>query len=170
VIFGVSAGGQIAGLCGLDPAVPARAVALWYPSTDLLSMADDVEAAGGEVDRGPGSREALMLGVSPAEAPDVARLASPVTHVRADSPPFLLMHGDADVLVPSRQSERLHDALLAVGASSSLVRVAGQTHMFAGIADTELDALADRTTAFLLTHVDRLVRIEAATSTTERTT
>jgi acetyl esterase/lipase len=155
VMFGVSAGGQVAGLCGLDVSLPVRAVALWYPPTDLLSMPDDIGAAGGDVDRGPGSREALMLSASAADAPALAREASPVTHVRADAPPFLLVHGDADTLVPARQSERLHQALLAAGAASTLELLAGYNHMLTGIPDADLDALLDRTSAFLLAHVDR---------------
>jgi acetyl esterase/lipase len=155
VVFGVSAGGQVAGLCGLDASLPVRAVTLWYPATDLLSMPDDIGAAGGDIDRGPGSREALMLGAAAADAPDLARDASPVTHVRRDAPPFLLVHGDADTLVPARQSERLHQALLAAGADSTLELLAGYNHMLTGIPDADLEALVDRTTAFLLAHIHR---------------
>jgi acetyl esterase/lipase len=150
VIFGVSAGGQVAALCGLDPSLPVQAVALWYAATDLLAMPDDIEAAGGTPDRGATSREALMLGASAAQDPEKARLASPVTHVRGDAPPFLLLHGDADVLVPAQQSSRLQDALQAVGASATLELVAGYSHMFTGMPDAELEALLDRTTTFLL--------------------
>jgi acetyl esterase/lipase len=150
VFFGVSAGGQVAALCGLDAALPVQAVALWYPATDLLHLPDDIEAVGGTPDRGPTSREALMLGASAAQDPEKARLASPVTHVRGDAPPFLLLHGDADVLVPAQQSRRLRDALQAVGASATLELVAGYNHMFTGMPDDELEALLDRTTTFLL--------------------
>jgi acetyl esterase/lipase len=150
VLFGVSAGGQVAALCGLDPELPVQAVALWYPATDLPAMPDDIEAAGGTADRAGTSREALMLGASAAQDPEKARLASPVTHVRGDAPPFLLLHGDADLLVPAQQSRRLHDALQAAGASATLELVAGYNHMFAGMPDVQLEALLERTTTFLL--------------------
>jgi acetyl esterase/lipase len=150
VVFGVSAGGQVAALCGLDAALPVQAVALWYPATDLLHLPDDIEAVGGTPDRGPTSREALMLGAPAAEMPDAAREASPVTRVRSDAPPFLMLHGDADVLVPAQQSRRLCDALQAAGASATFELVAGYNHMFTGMPDDELEALLDRTTTFLL--------------------
>ena len=149
VAFGASAGGQLAALCGLDPALPVRAVALWYSVTDLLHMPDDLDAAGVPADRGPGSREAQLLGAPAADVPDLARDASPVTHVRPGAPPFLLLHGDADHAVPARQSERLHTALLAVGASSTLDLVPGYDHMFAGMPDADVETLVDRTTRFL---------------------
>lgn len=63
---------------------------------------------------------------------DARRAVSPVTHVTAAAPPFLLIHGEADGLVPIGQSELLHDALLAAGASSRLVRVPGADHVFLG--------------------------------------
>jgi len=155
VLFGVSAGGQMAALCGLDASLPVQAVALWYPATDLLGLPDDIEAVGGTPDRGPTSREALMLGAPAAQVPEVAREASPVTRVRSDAPPFLLVHGDADVLVPAQQSRRLRDALLATGARATLELVAGYDHMFTGMPDAELEAVLDRTTTFLLDQADR---------------
>jgi len=153
VFFGVSAGGQIAALCGLDPEVRASAVALWYPVTDLLAMPDDIAVAGGTPDRSPDSREALLLGAPAAAVPELAREASPVAHVQAGAPPFLLVHGDEDLLVPARQSERLHSALSAKGVSSRIVMIAGQTHMLPGIAPAKLEELVDLTTAFLLDQV-----------------
>ena len=150
VVFGVSAGGQLAGLTALDPGLPVRAAALWYAITDLPGLPDDIDAVGGESDRGPGSREAQLLGAPASDVPDVARDASPVAHVTAAAPPFLLVHGDADLMVPVRQSERLHDALQAAGARSTLEVVPGYGHMLPGIASAELEALVDRTTSFLL--------------------
>ena len=152
VVFGVSAGGQLAGLAALDPDLPVRAAALWYAVTDLAALPDDIDAVGGESDRGPGSREAQLLGAPAGDVPDLARAASPVTHVTSGAPPFLLVHGDADVMVPVRQSERLHDALQAAGARSTLELVPGYGHMLPAISSVDLEALVDRTTAFLLSH------------------
>jgi acetyl esterase/lipase len=153
VTFGVSAGGQLAALCALDPDLPVRAAAAWYAVTDLLALPDDLDEVAPPADRGPGSREALLLGAPAADRPVLARAASPVAQVRGDAPPFLLLHGDADSAVPIRQSERLHAALTAAGASSTLELVPGYDHMFRGMPDDEVDALVDRTIAFLLAHV-----------------
>ena len=56
------------------------------------------------------------------------RDAAPVTHVTADDPPFLLIHGDADRTVPYNQSEAMEAALKKVGVTVKLVRVPGGDH------------------------------------------
>ena len=60
------------------------------------------------------------------------RLVSPVTHVTAGAPPFLLVHGENDGLVPIGQSEALLAALQAANVESELVRVPGADHVFLG--------------------------------------
>jgi acetyl esterase/lipase len=57
--------------------------------------------------------------------------ASPVNHVSADSAPFLLFHGDADLSVPLRQSELMEAALKKAGVPARLVRIAGGDHALA---------------------------------------
>jgi acetyl esterase/lipase len=63
--------------------------------------------------------------------------ASPITHVTPDAPPFLLVHGTADRLVPFAQSEALHAALTAAGVEARLVRVDGAQHIFDGHDDID---------------------------------
>jgi len=58
----------------------------------------------------------------------LAQEASPVTHVTSDDPPFLLIHGDQDEVVPFEQSERFRDALRKAGVTVELVRVKGAGH------------------------------------------
>ena len=59
-----------------------------------------------------------------------AVLASPVTYVSADDPPFLMIHGDTDKLVPIEQSQILLAALQAAGISAELVTVTNAGHGF----------------------------------------
>ena len=59
-----------------------------------------------------------------------AALASPVTYVSADDPPFLILHGEQDMLVPIEQSEILLAALQAVNVPAELVRVIHAGHSF----------------------------------------
>lgn len=73
-----------------------------------------------------------LFGGSPYPRNEAERLCSPISHVRADAPPFLLVHGEADGLVPIVQSERFNDALRAAGTDSELVRVPGADHVFLG--------------------------------------
>ena len=54
--------------------------------------------------------------------------ASPVNHVTADDPPFLLIHGDADEVVPYSQSEIMEAALKKARVAVSLIRVPGGGH------------------------------------------
>ncbi len=59
-----------------------------------------------------------------------AALASPVTYISADDPPFLILHGEADRLVPIEQSQILLAALQVVGVPAELVTVANAGHSF----------------------------------------
>lgn len=61
----------------------------------------------------------------------LARLASPVEFVSKDDPPFLILHGDKDPLVPMSQSDTLYAALKRVGADAKLVKVKNAGHGFA---------------------------------------
>jgi acetyl esterase/lipase len=56
------------------------------------------------------------------------RDASPITYVSTDDPPFLLVHGDADEVVPFHQSERMLAALRSAGVDVRLIRIAGGGH------------------------------------------
>ena len=150
VLWGESAGGHLAALLGLtDPGV--RAVVDWYGPADLTTVAADAAAGGiSAVDPGaPDSREALLLGVAPLSDPERARAASPVTHVHADAPPFLLLHGTADRLVPTRQSERLAAALDDAGAAMTLELFDGADHLWLGRPDVARAAF-DRSVDFVL--------------------
>jgi len=56
------------------------------------------------------------------------REASPITHVTSDDPPMLLIHGDADAVVPFAQSEQFARALRDAGVDVDLIRVEGGDH------------------------------------------
>lgn len=58
----------------------------------------------------------------------IYRDASPVSHISADDPPFLLMHGDKDESVPYAQSVDFEKALKAAGLTVKLVLVPGAGH------------------------------------------
>ena len=53
---------------------------------------------------------------------------NPIEYVSSDDPPFLIMHGDQDRLVPFQQSQMLNDALKAAGVTTTLVLVKGAGH------------------------------------------
>ena len=53
---------------------------------------------------------------------------SPYYHVSADDPPTLLIHGDADDVVPFQQSERFANRLTTAGVPHKLRRKSGGVH------------------------------------------
>ena len=55
---------------------------------------------------------------------------SPLTYVSAGDPPFLIVQGDKDTVVPESQSQALYDKLQAAGVSSTLVIVKNAEHSF----------------------------------------
>ncbi len=62
------------------------------------------------------------------EAPAKWRSASPVSHVRRDSPPTLTLHGTADTVVDRDQAVELDRTLRLAGAESILRMVQGANH------------------------------------------
>jgi acetyl esterase/lipase len=52
----------------------------------------------------------------------------PVNHVRADAPPFLILHGSADTLVRVRNSSSLNEKLQAAGVQSTFKIYDGASH------------------------------------------
>ena len=61
---------------------------------------------------------------------EVLRRASPVNYVSNDDPPFLLLHGECDGLVPLVQSELMEAALQKAGVPVELIVVKNAGHCF----------------------------------------
>jgi acetyl esterase/lipase len=72
-----------------------------------------------------------LMGAHPEEAEERYREASPLDRVGADAPPFFVIHGTHDGLVPAAESELFVDALLAVSHRPVLyAEVPGANHGF----------------------------------------
>lgn len=52
---------------------------------------------------------------------EMGRMISPITHVTADDPPMLIIHGDKDFLVPIQQAESFVARMKEVGATAELI-------------------------------------------------
>jgi acetyl esterase/lipase len=141
--WGTSAGGHLVALLGTSGGVAdlegdgqhrehssrVQAVCDWYGPTDFLRMLDaprdiDTEA--------PDSPESRLIGGPVRENPEKAARANPITYVTRDAPPFLIMHGDEDRIVPLNQSELLYAALKKAGAEVTLQVVRGAGHSLPG--------------------------------------
>lgn len=156
VVWGESSGAHLAALAALAPSAGVAGVVDWYGPADLTALGRDLDPADpARFDDDPTTREAGLLGGAVGALPAAARAASPALMVHADAPPFLILHGEADSLVPFAQSRSLADALRRVEGDVELVGVPGASHFWQGVDD--LGPLFDRSLAF----VRRVTSIEA---------
>ncbi|MCJ7620362.1 MAG: alpha/beta hydrolase [Anaerolineae bacterium] len=79
--------------------------------------------------------------------------ATPLSYVDHEDPPFLVIHGEADGMVPIEQSELLVQALMDAGVEVTFVRLPGMGHSFAGPTQEVDPAFLEPTLEFLNTHL-----------------
>lgn len=133
---GGSAGAHLAALLGtsggvkgfdvgahLDQSSRVQVVVDYCGPTDIVKF---VATKGYE---GPSGVVVKLLGGSVAEKRALAERANPITHLTKDAPPFFIVHGDQDAVVPINQSELLFEALKKSGAGVRLHVVRGAGHM-----------------------------------------
>ena len=138
--WGSSAGGHLVALLGtagnvaefevgenLDVSSRVQAVVDYYGPTDFLQM-DAHRLPEGLVHDAPDSPESQLVGGAIQDHKDHVASANPITYVSEDNPPFLIIHGDQDKLVPYHQSVLLKDALEKAGVSVKFYRVKGGGH------------------------------------------
>lgn len=140
-LWGSSAGGHLAALAAATGNVSelegeatesgdasVQAVSEGYGPVDLAAV---VAAAPADFPMaGRNAPESRLLGGLPAQRPALAARASPLGHLTRAAPPFQILHGTADVLVPHAQSELLHKALADAGGTSTLYSLDGFRHGF----------------------------------------
>ncbi|MDI9498737.1 MAG: alpha/beta hydrolase [Bacillota bacterium] len=134
-VMGESAGGYLSGMLAvtgavrefdvgeyLDESSAVQAAVPWYMPSDFVNGWVSDAAAGDTVTR------RLFGGQHPADGPEVARRVTPQAYVGPDTPPFLLIHGTADQVVPIEQSETMLAALSAAGVPATLLAIEGSDH------------------------------------------
>ena len=139
-VWGGSAGGHLSLMLGTasdggDPSAEdavlrtgnrVAAVVAYYPPVDLRPLARGVDVPN------PNTRFPA-LNFDPSHGSSV----SPIAHVSGDDPPTLLIHGDADRLVPVSNSHDMYAALQGHGVESKVIIIPGAGHGFRD-ADAEL--------------------------------
>lgn len=128
--WGSSAGGHLVALLGtsggvkefdvgenLDRSSAVQAVVDYYGPTDLVAFVKTPRYERHSRDDAP---EAKLLGGPVLENVEKAAKANPITYVDAKDPPFLIVHGTADPVVPQNQSELLKEALERANVSVEL--------------------------------------------------
>jgi acetyl esterase/lipase len=166
-ISGGSAGGHLSLMQGTHP-LPGNAtdpdpvnrkpskvaaVGCFFPPTDFLNYGKD-----GEVALGGGTLKAfrppfdfwerdkatnkLVVIEDEDRRKKIGKDISPVYHVTKDSSPALIIHGDADKLVPIQQAELIIEAYKKAGVPCELVIKKGADHGWAGM-DKDMQTIAD---------------------------
>jgi len=133
-VWGGSAGGHLVALLGLagtsagwdnDGEYPDQSSAV-QAVVDYFGPADLTDPVFAEL------HSDLMRSVFGASAPSdpAAAKASPVTYVKPGAPPFLIVQGDSDAVVPAGQSQELYSELNHAGDSARLIIVENAGHGF----------------------------------------
>jgi len=136
-VAGASAGGHLAALvgvlggktrnhpdrvdvqCVVDVFGPADFLTIWSQSDPKTTVIKH-----NELD----SPEGRLFGGPIPVKTELARHASPVTHVTKESPPYLILHGKKDRLVPWQQSAELDVYLKKADVESTLILVETAGH------------------------------------------
>ena len=137
-LVGFAAGGHLAALAGLaggplegrvgdhvDTSSAVHALVSFQGPMNLATMLAQ------PTPRGKGKHRVaveLLLGGPPEERQALAFVASPVSHVRHDAPPILLVYGADDDQVPQQQGREMADAYARQGAAAELVVIDGAQH------------------------------------------
>jgi acetyl esterase/lipase len=160
-VWGASAGGHLAALMGTaneqkewdvvgtHTEQPIRVQAV----CDFFGPADFTRFDPGHRETQARSDIGRLLGGALADKQAVARAASPVTYVSADDPPFLIIHGDQDQVVPPEQSERLYEDLKKAGVDVTIIRLKKWGHGFNPLGDPNPRALYLKVCDFFEKHL-----------------
>lgn len=142
--WGYSAGGQLAGLLGASAGVRAlegkggnlhtssavQLVVDWSGPSDFLSMQAQSPAGDTLDHNAASSAESLYIGAPLQQDPARTAAASPVTYIHAVMPPFLIMQGDQDQVVPYAQSVEFQHLLRKSRVNATIVPIMGAGHSF----------------------------------------
>jgi acetyl esterase/lipase len=113
------------------------AVVDWFGPIDLALMEDCKKP------KDEKSPEAAMIGGKPSDNLDMIALLSPTTFIDKTDPDFLIIHGDADTIVPHCQSELFNKALKEKGVSAEFITVANGQHGPVTFNETTFKSMTD---------------------------
>jgi acetyl esterase/lipase len=144
-VWGDSSGGYLASFLGItsysedfdldedykEQSSSVKAVTDWFGPTDFIQMSKFYSTIDHDAADSP---ESLFIGGALQENKEKVSKANPITYISKDAtiPPFLIMHGDVDKLVPYNQSELLYIALRDNGHNVTMYKLEGEGHGTAG--------------------------------------
>ena len=158
-VFGASAGGHLAAILGTSSGEASlegvalgnaqfsssvRAVIDFYGPTDLLQMdAQKLPCYPGLSANASWMPPSLLMGCAIQTCKQKTMAANPITYITPDDPPFLIVQGKADCLVPWQQSQILYDALKAGGVDATLVYLPTAGHADDQFDEPQNEAIVD---------------------------
>ncbi|MGB7159710.1 MAG: alpha/beta hydrolase [Tepidisphaeraceae bacterium] len=157
-IYGGSAGGHLSVTQGVYPNPPndkspdpvdrvpsnVQAVGCFFPPTDFLNYGEPGKMAAGAGGillpfqasfdfRVFDDKVKRFVAVDDKQVREISTQISPLYHVDPKDPPTLIIHGDADVLVPYEQATRIMKKFEEAGVDAKLITKPGANHGWAGI-------------------------------------
>jgi acetyl esterase/lipase len=137
-VYGHSAGATLAALVGLADASAGFDVGEHLDVSSRVQAVVDLSGDTyfpGRYSAGHAENMNAIFGATSIDDSVLIR-ASPITYDSPDDPPFLIIHGEQDELVPVAQSKLLYARLLEAHVSSTLVLIPYASHMYAPVGGT----------------------------------
>ncbi|HZN78462.1 MAG TPA: alpha/beta hydrolase [Mycobacterium sp.] len=156
-VAGCSAGGHLSALAGLTANDPEMQCELPDGSDTSVDAVVGIYGRYDWEDRSTAERarfvdflERVVVGRKIAKHPDVFRKASPIARVHKDAPPFLVIHGTGDSVIPVEQARSFVAKLRAASHSVvSYVELPGAGHAFDMIDGARTGSMATAIGLFL---------------------
>ncbi|MCO5946936.1 alpha/beta hydrolase [Mucilaginibacter flavidus] len=134
-LIGFSAGGHLANMMALSANNNVKA---FYADSKKAKFKirlcldfygpSDFSMLNGNETADPKSPVSFLLGATVTARPDLAKIASPITYIDKNDPPFLIVQGEKDESVNPEQSKLLSSQLTTVGVKNELIIVPGAPH------------------------------------------
>jgi len=140
-MMGASSGGYLACLAAAtaEESSSVRAVAVLFPLTDFLNFRGQTVDVREDNKISKKVRQFLFPkgidDLTDGQIEDRMRQFSPIHQLQKHCPPFLFIHGNADLIIPIAQSKKMHDALTELGVESEMIVKDGGGHAWMTIAD-----------------------------------
>jgi acetyl esterase/lipase len=138
-VWGISAGGHLVTClgtmdetAGYDVGAHTNFSSRVQAVVDYCGPTDFTKGSGGVVNSKEGEDAAVLLklfGMKYTENPAVWKSGSPLQFVSSKAPPFLIVQGDSDNIVPTAHAEKLLEKLKANGVPAELILVKNGNHV-----------------------------------------
>jgi acetyl esterase/lipase len=156
-VAGCSAGGHLAALAGLTPGDSTFRGELVDGADTSVDAVVGIYGRYDWEDRSSATRvkfqdflERVVVRRRQSRHPEIFRAASPLARIHRNAPPFLLVHGELDTIIPVKEARAFHEALQKVSANPvDYVEIPRAGHAFDLVDSSHARRLAVVTAHFL---------------------